>query len=36
MKYSIFKFKFLQENIIVDRREMAHSIRLEKFYHIRQ
>ena len=34
MKHSIFKVKFLQEKIIVERREMARSIRLETLYHI--
>ena len=34
MKYPIFKVKFLLEKITVERREMAHSIRLEKLYHI--
>ena len=36
MKYSIFEAKFLPGKIIVERQEMAHSIRLEKLYHIRQ
>ena len=36
MKYAIFKVEFLQEKIIVERREMAHSFHLEKFYYIRQ
>ena len=36
MKYPIFKVKFLQEEIIVERREMAQSIRLEKLFHIKQ
>ena len=34
MKYPIFKVKFLQENIIEEKREMAHSIRLEKLCHM--
>ena len=36
MKYPVFKAKFLQEKIIVERREIAHSIRLEKHYDITQ
>ena len=36
MKYPLFKVKFLQEKIIIERREMAHSIHLEKVYLIRQ
>ena len=31
MKYPIFKVKFLQEEIIVERGEMAYLIRLEAF-----
>ena len=31
----IFEVKFLQEKIKVERWEMAHSIHLEKFFHIR-
>ena len=33
MKNPIFKVKLLQEKVVAGRREMAHSIRLEKFYH---
>ena len=36
MKYPIFKVEFLLEKTIVERRKMAHSIRLEKLYHITQ
>ena len=36
MTYQIFEAKFLWEKIIVERREMAHSIRLEKLSHNRQ
>ena len=35
MKYPVFTVEFLQEKII-ERQEIAHSIRLEKLFHIRQ
>ena len=36
MKYVIFEVKFLQEKIIVERWEMAHSTRLEKSFYMKQ
>ena len=35
MKNPIFKIEFLQEEIIVEMWEMAHSIRLEKLFYSR-
>ena len=36
MKYPIFKVKFVHEKVTIERREMAHSICLEKLFHVGQ
>ena len=36
LEYLAFKVKLVRERIIVERQELAHSIRLEKLFHIKR